>query len=626
MKNLSSVIKLLLVTLLLSGCSGNDETFTVNFNGELSEMKWAVADLNPDLPSDWSSYEYLTFELKSSTPQRFELRLYNEGDMRRLNIHPFENAWIKASIPLIHFQKRNTQGNSMASISKTARPGYWIGFSSQVGPITNVDSLGVAMRFPVNSPVLEIRNLTLTMTPQDSVLEPVPLVDELGQWIPSEWSGKVKTIDDLRAAWSEENAKLGPGDFNYGKYGGSMSARAKATGFFRIEKIDGRWWFVDPEGYLFYSTGSTGMRPRSDMARTAGREYIYKALPSNEELFAGTSISGGGTDPSIYTWNLVRRFGSDWLPGWIDLTISRMESWGINTVANWSDANLGNSQRKAYVATIGGWGLETGLMGMPDVYAAGYDDLVDKAAARQCAPKKEDPYLLGYFLGNEPPWPGREAEFTGLVLAGSDTPMQKALKEYLRAGDTPERRKTFVYETYAKYINTVNAAVKKYDPNHLNLGYRYGGSAPADLIKASTGFDVFSINIYGYTSNLDAVQKIYELTGMPVIIGEFHFGTPGRGMAPGLAQVKNQEERGAAYRYYVENAAAHPAIIGTHWFTWVDQPSTGRNDGENYNIGFVDVTDRPYYELVEAAKVTHRRIFDIHSGKVPPIGIKALVQ
>ncbi|MCU0455709.1 MAG: hypothetical protein MUE74_05345 [Bacteroidales bacterium] len=626
MKILSTGLKILSILLLITGCSGKDKTFIASFSGEVSEQKWAISDLNPELPSDWSSYGFLTFDLKSTTSQRFELRLYDGQGIRRLNIHPFENAWIRASIPLVHFQKRNTQGNSMASISKTPRPGYWIGFSSQVGPITSIDSVGVLMRFPVNSPTLEIKNVILTMEPQDSVLGPVPLVDEFGQWIPSDWPGKVQTLEELKLSWAEEEKQLGPGDFNYGKYGGSISAKTRATGFFRIEKIDGRWWFVDPEGYLFYSTGSTGMRPRSDMARTKGREYIYKTLPSNEELFAGTNIRGGGSDPSIYTWNLVRRFGPDWLPGWIDLTIRRMEDWGINTIANWSDTNLGDSQRKAYVATIGGWGLETGLMGMPDVYASGYAEMVDQAAERQCAPKKNDPYLLGYFLGNEPPWPNRENEFVGLVLDGKETPMQAALKDYLREGDTPERRKAFVYDTYAKYINTVNAAVKKHDPNHLNLGYRYGGSPPADLIKASTGFDVFSINIYGYTSNLDAVQKIYELTGMPVIIGEFHFGTPGRGMAPGLAQTKNQEERGAAYRYYVENAAAHPAIIGTHWFTWVDQPSTGRNDGENYNIGYVDVTDRPYYELVEAAKETHKRIFDIHSGKAAPTDRKALVQ
>jgi len=41
-----------------------------------------------------------------------------------------------------------------------------------------------------------------------------------------------------------------------------------------------------------------------------------------------------------------------------------MDNWGLNTIANWSDATIGASQRKAYVATLRGWGIETGLMGM----------------------------------------------------------------------------------------------------------------------------------------------------------------------------------------------------------------------------------------------------------------------
>ena len=97
-------------------------------------------------------------------------------------------------------------------------------------------------------------------------------------------------------------------------------------------------------------------------------------------------------------------------------------------------------------------------------------------------------------------------------------------------------------------------------------------------------------------------RKFTTMTGLPVIIGEFHFGVPGRGLAPGLAQTSNMEERAVAYRYYVENAAAHPALIGAHWFQWIDQPSTGRFDGENYNIGLVDVTDRPYPDMIKAIK------------------------
>jgi hypothetical protein len=145
-------------------------------------------------------------------------------------------------------------------------------------------------------------------------------------------------------------------------------------------------------------------------------------------------------------------------------------------------------------------------------------------------------------------------------------------------------------------------------------------------MRAARVYDVYSHNIYDYVPDPGLLERIYKLTGRPIIIGEFHFGTPGRGLAPGLRQTRNQEERGAAYRYYVENAAAHPALIGTHWFQWLDQPSTGRMDGENYNIGFLDVTDRPYPELVEAARATHKRLLAVHSGKEPPVSRKAEIR
>jgi hypothetical protein len=637
MTNLSSYLKILLL-LLLTGCTSKTETFVVNFEGKMSERKWAIRKLNPGLPSDWSSYGFLTFELKSSTTQRFDLRLYDTAGLRRVTINPFQGTWVRVSIPLVHFQKRNTKGMDMAAIGKAARPGCWIGFSNVVGSISRIDSLGVSMKLPIGSPTLEIRNVELTMNARDTVFGPVPLVDEFGQWIPAEWTGKVKSLDELKTAWGEEDKELQPGNFNISKYGGFLGMKAKATGFFRVEQINGRWWFVDPEGYLFFSTGSTGIEPRSEFARIKGREYIFSAMPPSAELTVPNQpaaqqltrpvnqTSGTGPNPtySFFSWNLYRRFGPDWYRKWMDFTVRRMDNWGLNTIANWSDATLGGSHRKAYVATLHGWGIENGLMGMPDVYTSDYAEKVDKTAEQQCAFRKDDPFLLGYFIGNEPPWPNREMELINEILTGDATPMQAELKKYLEKGDTPERRKTFVYETYAKFIGTVNAAVKRHDPNHLNLGLRFGGSAPSEVIKASKGFDVFSFNNYGYSVNPDIIKRVYDITGLPMIIGEFHFGVPERGLAPGLAQTANQAERGIAYRYYVENAAANPTIIGTHWFQWIDQPSTGRYDGENYNIGFVDVTDRPYIELVKAARETYRRLPDVHSGKEPPVTRQAI--
>jgi hypothetical protein len=261
-------------------------------------------------------------------------------------------------------------------------------------------------------------------------------------------------------------------------------------------------------------------------------------------------------------------------------------------------------------------------MGMPDVYADDFAAGVEEAAARQLAQFCNDRYMLGYFIGNEPPWPGRESQLCDALLAGPESAIQQRLKAHLAAGDTAERRKAFILAAFQHYLDTINAAVRRHDTNHLNLGIRFGGNPHDDVVKAARGFDVFSINIYRYAPDPATFDRIYALVPRPILIGEFHIGAPERGLSPGLVQAMNQTERGVAYRYYVEQCAAHPALIGTHWFQWLDQPATGRNDGENYNIGFVDVTDQPYAELVAAANLTHGRLLDVHAGRTPPFDQK----
>ena len=85
-----------------------------------------------------------------------------------------------------------------------------------------------------------------------------------------------------------------------------------------------------------------------------------------------------------------------------------------------------------------------------------------------------------------------------------------------------------------------------------------------------------------------------------------------RGMFhPGLGPTRNQEERAAQYVRYVRSVVDCPSFVGCHWFQYVDEPITGRwFDGENYNIGFVDVTDTPYPELVTAAKKVHAEVYE----------------
>ena len=93
-------------------------------------------------------------------------------------------------------------------------------------------------------------------------------------------------------------------------------------------------------------------------------------------------------------------------------------------------------------------------------------------------------------------------------------------------------------------------------------------------------------------------ETISAVLNMPVMIGEWHFGALDVGLpASGIGHVHDQAARGQAYRVYLEDAAANPYCVGVHWFTLYDQSALGRFDGENYNIGFLDVCNRPYEEL-----------------------------
>jgi agarase len=43
--------------------------------------------------------------------------------------------------------------------------------------------------------------------------------------------------------------------------------------------------------------------------------------------------------------------------------------------------------------------------------------------------------------------------------------------------------------------------------------------------------------------------------------------------------------------------------VGCHWFQYQDEPTIGRvYDGENYQIGFVDVVNNPYPETIQACR------------------------
>jgi hypothetical protein len=589
-------------------------------NKEVSGQKFAINKISPGLPLNWDPYNFVVLEFKSTTPQRFHVGFTTETGYNELRVMSYTpNGWNRLAIPLKFYRELPGAALDLAATYNQARYTGWINLGGKRGPLRGVDSIGIRMNAPINNPVLELRSISLSVEdPGDQYLEEKPLVDEFGQWNLGDWEGKIKSADQLKTAWnSEEEEKVSTKDYHYSKYGGYLNAKVKATGFFRTEKIDGRWWFVDPEGFLFLSVGVDCVNPGGggNAINIDKRRNLYKELPP----------SGIGQNPerrhssSFGLWNLYRRYGEDYPAKSKEMVIKRMDKWGLNTIANWSGPEVTKLNRKAFMLQLRGVGIEDGIMGLPDVYAPEFASKVDAACKAFVEPYRRNPWVIGYFTGNEPSWLEQEGRLCTMILEGADKPIKSELKKYLSSGDTPERRKQFIYSTFRTFLKTVDNAVKRYDPNHLNLGMRFGHVPGKEIMEICKDvFDVFSFNCYDLYPKKEMMDQLVAGTGLPMIIGEYHFGTVDRGMAQSLWQVNSQKERGIAYRYYTERAYSHPGLIGTAYFQWSDQDLTGRRDGENYNCGLVDVTDRPYPHQVEAMMETAKLLFDIHMGKAKP--------
>jgi hypothetical protein len=156
-------------------------------------------------------------------------------------------------------------------------------------------------------------------------------------------------------------------------------------------------------------------------------------------------------------------------------------------------------------------------------------------------------------------------------------------------------------------------------PGVLYLGSRIHVAPEAAWRAAGRYCDVISHNHYDYTINDLPLPADVD---KPVMLTEFHFGALDRGLPhPGLRSALNQRQRARMYRGMVDQCLLHPRMVGAHWFQYSDQIYTGRFDGENYQIGFVDICDRPYPEMVATAREISARLYATRSGGSVPQGI-----
>lgn len=506
-----------------------------------------------------------------------------------------------------------------------------------------------------------------------------PLVDEFGQYAHRDWPNKIRAPAEFGERRRSEEADLAaharPAGWN--RHGGwAAGPKLAATGYFRTQKVNGAWWMVDPEGRLFWSHGVVRVGTRIRV----GSVYHGTPLLDREEYFRlpDPALPLGafyGREPQstrryyvgrdnhpVYDFleaNLFRKYGKDWSSVYGDQAQRRLASWGLNTIANSSDPGIYCKRRTPYTAIVysaplgksefrlegseGNWGK------LPDPFDPGWRRLMDQTLRTELKESLRDPWCLGFFVDNELHWGDTGYLGEATLRSPPEQPARRAMvagleKQYKRVEAlnaawgtafagwemlrtnvvAPDRKRLAVradLEAFSErylgaYFRGCREAIKAAAPNHLYLGCRFAGSGNALVMRiAAQHCDIVSINRYApEVSDL----RLPEGLDRPILIGEFHFAPVDAPMQPaGLVLVANNADRGRAYATYVRSALENPAVIGTHWFQYYDQPATGRFDGENYLTGLLDICDTPYAETVAACRRIGRALYEVRARAFP---------
>ena len=475
------------------------------------------------------------------------------------------------------------------------------------------------------------------------------LIDDLGQWIPKSWDGKVQGREECNGILRslDQKARRSDGSFSipdWDRYGGYSKKHFSKTGWFHVEKDQRRFFLCDPDGNAFLSTGIDCISPGVET-------FIRPVAPWVGEKQRNRRFYNYGIE------NLKEAFGpKNWRSAWARIVKDRLKSWGVNTIGNWSDPDFIRFADMPWVLPADS-AAENGFpqtkfrifRDFPDVFSEEYQKSSEKYA-EGLAPFRDDPNLVGYFMRNEPAWAfvygldlGEETLANPDPLASKNWMIARLKEKYgdisslnsawsarfsgfsslrepirraasLSAGAAADLRE-ISKAMLDRYVSVPAEALRRVDPHHLNLGMRYAFITDPVLLTGASNFDVFSLNCYQRTP-YDPVEQAGKLLDMPVMVGEFHHGALDRGLtAHGIRGVTTQEERGTAYRYYMEQALLSRYFVGAHYFQLNDQSCLGRLDGENYQIGILDVCMQEYKGMTDGMKACHSDLYPVALGK-----------
>jgi hypothetical protein len=395
----------------------------------------------------------------------------------------------------------------------------------------------------------------------------------------------------------------------------AASAAQRKTRF-SIRQEEGAWWLVSPQGQRFFSLGVC----------CVDQGYSRKEYdPEN---------------PGYAAW---QHYGD--AQCWATATSKRLKSWGFTTVGAWSDhiALRQSREMTLWMTPIIHLGATAGAPWW-DMWDPKVIQRMENVGRDQILAVRDDPRLLGYYSDNELGW-WNASLFKMTLEQPSTSGQRKRLLELLRdsyaydwqrlladfepenasnweelqqggtlflrtGGNGIKLMRRFLGILAERYYQLVHRIIRKYDPQALILGDRYQSFYYPEVAKACAPYvDAISSNLNASWSDGTFIrcylETLHALTGKPILISEFYLAarenSSGNKNSQGLFPVvATQKQRAACLRASVGEFLRLPQIIGADWFQYHDEPRHGREDGENFNFGLVDIFDQPYSNVTAA--------------------------
>jgi len=339
---------------------------------------------------------------------------------------------------------------------------------------------------------------------------------------------------------------------------------------FRVARVDGRHRIVDPDGRRFVSIGVAHADPTN-------LQY-----PHNLDL-----------------WR--ERYGS--VERWIhDGLVADLRAWNMNTISATEEYVSGRGLAVSGAAVdIGhspGWRADEYLRaGMPylvplrpleietwnghphyrDVFSDDFAEWCDYLARSVCLPHVGSRDLIGYVLTDGPGW-ARHPSGSGFGV--DDDGLERIADRYLA---------------------TITAAIRRYDPDHLIFSDRFGMVAgmPDPVLRATARHvDAIAVQTFPPPDRADAIDDVvarldavHALTGLPILVADIGNWTA-TAMSPGRASaIPDQAGRAVLYERWARRLIVRPWCLGWHWCSYVENPARG--------YGLKDPFDEPYRDLTE---------------------------